>query len=91
MRPSVNSQNRFGENRIQAQANSRRELDQDIPLIPAKITNVRPPWLSNELKRLKKSRKFDTAAKLGEVMYKGAFPAIEARYKKEYQQVINLA
>jgi hypothetical protein len=83
--------NRFSETKEVARINARKELDEFIPLIPAKITNVRPHWLSAELKRLKKSWKFDMAAKMGEVMFKGAFPAIEARYKKEYQQVIKLA
>jgi hypothetical protein len=83
--------NRFSETKEVAKRNARIELDEFIPLIPDKVINFRPSWVSNELKRLKKSFKFDMAAKLGENMFKGAFPAIEARYKKEYQQVIKLA
>jgi hypothetical protein len=83
--------NRFSETKEVAKRNARIELDEFIPLIPDKVINFRPHWLSAELKRLKKSWKFDMAAKMGENMFKGAFPAIEARYKKEYQQVIKLA
>lgn len=88
---NLRSVNRFNESPSQARINARKELDQDIPLIPAKVNAERPHWLSKELKRLKRAVKFDMAAKMGEVMFKGAFPAIEKRYKKEYQQVIKLA
>ena len=88
---NLRSVNRFNESPAQARINSRKELDQDIPVIPAKVNSERPHWVDKELKRLKRAFKFDMAAKLGEKMYKGAFPAIEKRYKKEYQQVIKLA
>jgi hypothetical protein len=88
---NLKSVNKYGETPYQAQINSRKELDQQIPLIQPKVHSERPHWVNKELKRLKKAAKFDMAAKLGEVMFKGAFPNILKRYKKEYQQVIKLA
>jgi len=83
--------NRFGESREQAVLNSRRELDRNIPLIPKKQLNVKPDWVDKELKRLKRAWKFDLAAKLGEKMYRGAFPAILKRWEKEYMTVAKLS
>ena len=88
---NLKSVNRFNESPSQARSNARRELDEFIPVIQPKVHAERPHWVDKELKRLKKAFKFDMAAKLGENMYKGAFPAILKRYKKEYQQIIKLA
>jgi hypothetical protein len=91
MSKNLTNINRFSETKEVAKRNARIELDEFIPLIPDKVINFRPSWVSNELKRLKKSWKFDVAAKLGENMFKGAFPAILKRYEREYMTVIKLS
>lgn len=86
----MNNMNRFGENMLQARANSRKELNQ---LIPERgfISFKKDDWEKTSLKKLKKQHLFDTAALLGEKMYRGIKKSLFRRYKEEYQQVIKLA
>lgn len=86
----LQNQNRFGENKLQAQANARRELNQDIPE-RGFISFKKDDWEKTQLKKLKKQHLFDTAALLGEKMYRGIKKSLFKRYKEEYQQVFKLA
>ena len=86
----LQNQNRLGENRLQAQANARRELNQDIPE-RGFISFKKDGWEKTQLKKLKKQHLFDTAALLGEKMYRGIKKSLFKRYKEEYQQVFKLA
>jgi len=86
----LQNQNRLGENRLQAQANARRELNQDIPERKF-ISFKKDDWEKTQLKKLKKQHLFDTAALLGEKMYRGIKKSLFKRYKEEYQQVFKLA
>jgi hypothetical protein len=86
----LQNQNRLGENRLQAQANARRELNQDIPE-RGFISFKKDDWEKTQLKKLKKQHLFDTAALLGEKMYRGIKKSLFKRYKEEYQQVFKLA
>jgi len=89
MQPQLSNINRFSETRAQAQINSRKELDNAIPLVP-KYHFQKDNWERVLLRKLKREALFDMAALLGEKMYRGIRPSLEARYKKEYQQVITL-
>lgn len=82
--------NRFGEGLDQARANSRKELDNSIPEINF-ISFKKDEQEKVLLKRLKKQHLFDTAALLGEKMYRGIKKPLFKRYQKEYQQLIKLA
>lgn len=86
----LQNQNRLGENRVQAQINARKELNE---LIPERgfISFKKDDWEKNSIKKLKKQHLFDTAALLGEKMYRGIKKSLFKRYKEEYQQVIKLA
>ena len=86
----LQNQNRLGENKLQAQANARRELNQDIPE-RGFISFKKDDWEKTQLKKLKKQHLFDTAALLGEKMYRGIKKSLFKRYKEEYQQVFKLA
>jgi hypothetical protein len=86
----LQNQNRFGENKFQAQANARRELNQDIPE-RGFISFKKDDWEKTQIKKLKKQHLFDTAALLGEKMYRGIKKSLFKRYKEEYQQVFKLA
>ena len=86
----LQNQNRLGENKFQAQANARRELNQDIPE-RGFISFKKDDWEKTQLKKLKKQHLFDTATLLGEKMYRGIKKSLFKRYKEEYQQVFKLA
>lgn len=82
--------NRFGEGLEQAKINARRELDNSIP--PVKFISFKKDEQEKFLlRKFKRQHLFDTAALLGEKMYKGIRKSLLQRYKKEYQQVIKLA
>ena len=82
--------NRFGEGIDLARANSRKELDSLIPEIGF-ISFKKDEQEKFLLRKFKKQHLFDTAALLGEKMYRGIKKSLFKRYKEEYQQVFKLA
>lgn len=82
--------NKFGEGLEQAKINSRKELDNLIPEIGF-ISFKKDEQEKFLLRKFKRQHLFDTAALLGEKMYRGIKKPLLQRYKQEYQQVIKLA
>ena len=77
--------NRFGEDYQQAMINSRRELDDYIPLIKP-IKHPKSEQDRIELRKAKFHYKQDLAAICNMKFFKGNFPEIEKSYKQNFQK-----